>query len=195
MKKIAVFGDRHISKRHPAYSESLRMWDYAIDDAIAQEVDIFVCLGDATEVGIELDEVYEIGRRFQKMAAYGWVVEVDGNHGVRLGMRWTGLLGAMVVDDTFAVTALAAALTQSIDTQSDSRSCSQNGASGPSTTMRSPTAHEGAAANAITSRAVRCIPSRYPGPCRAAHEVGKLSLVWVESFDVRLVHGPRRGTP
>lgn len=78
------------------------MWRYAIDDAIEQGVAGFLCLGDATEVGVEVDEILEIGALFRRMRAHGWVIEVDGNHGVRHGMRWASLLDVDVVDDRFA---------------------------------------------------------------------------------------------
>jgi DNA repair exonuclease SbcCD nuclease subunit len=90
--RIAVFGDRHISRRHPAYAEALRMWDYAITDAIDQGVEGFIGLGDALEVGTDLEEVYEISRRFSRMLDQGWVFEVEGNHEPRAGMRWITML-------------------------------------------------------------------------------------------------------
>lgn len=100
--KIAVFGDRHISKQHPAYREALAMWDWAITDAIQQQVSLFLCLGDVCEVGVQPDEIYEIGVRYDRMLDHAPVVEVDGNHGARLGLRWAKLIGrgVEVIDAT-----------------------------------------------------------------------------------------------
>ena len=88
MIRLAVFGDRHIDRRHPAYAESLRCWDFAIEDAIAQEVHGFIGLGDVMEIGVNTADLTEISYRYAGMLDQGWVCEVQGNHEPHQGLRW-----------------------------------------------------------------------------------------------------------
>jgi hypothetical protein len=88
MIRIAVCGDRHVDRRHPAYTESLRCWDAAIDDAIAQGVHGFIGLGDVMEIGVNTADLTEISYRYARMLDQGWVCEVQGNHEPHQGLRW-----------------------------------------------------------------------------------------------------------
>lgn len=91
--KIALFGDRHVSARSPRYKEAVRVWSWAIDDAIEQGVEGFVGLGDVLETGCTMDEVYTVSCLYQRMLEHGWVLEDDGNHGVYGGLAWVQNVG------------------------------------------------------------------------------------------------------
>jgi hypothetical protein len=82
------------------------MWDWAIDDAIAQGATGFVGLGDVVEGDPDGEERYALCARYRRMRRHGPVIEVLGNHESRPALRFLEFLDITVAWDEFLLTSL-----------------------------------------------------------------------------------------
>lgn len=109
MIKIAVIGDRHLSRRSPRYAHARAIWSRATADAKEQGATHFVNLGDSVEGDPDGDERVDLISLYSEQLDVatergGSVWEGLGNHESLAAIRWLSALGVIPVWDRIAWT-------------------------------------------------------------------------------------------